>query len=84
MKLSYAKRLVFTAVCAALCVVLPMAFHAIQNAGTIFLPMHIPVLLCGLLCGPRWGAVVGAVTPLLRSLLFFMPPLYPAAVAMAF
>ena len=43
MKLTYAKRLVYTAVCAALCVVLPMAFHAIQNAGTIFLPMHIPV-----------------------------------------
>jgi hypothetical protein len=27
--------------------------------------------------------VVGCCTPLLRSLLFFMPPLYPAAVAMA-
>lgn len=37
--------------CAALCVVLPMAFHAIPNAGSIFLPMHIPVLLCGFLCG---------------------------------
>lgn len=34
----------------ALCIVLPMAFHAI-GAGATFLPMHIPVLLCGLLCG---------------------------------
>ena len=45
MKLSYVKKLVYTAVCAALCVVLPMAFHAVQNAGSIFLPMHIPVQL---------------------------------------
>ena len=43
-----AKNLAFCALCIALCVVLPMAFHAIANAGPIFLPMHIPVLLCGL------------------------------------
>ena len=42
-----AKNLAFCALCIALCVVLPMAFHAIANAGMIFLPMHIPVLLCG-------------------------------------
>ena len=41
-----AKNLAFCALCIALCVVLPMAFHAIANAGPIFLPMHIPVLLC--------------------------------------
>ena len=46
-----AKNLAFCALCIALCVVLPMAFHAIANAGPIFLPMHIPVLLCGLACG---------------------------------
>ena len=38
-----AKNLAFCALCIALCVVLPMAFHAIANAGMIFLPMHIPV-----------------------------------------
>lgn len=74
MKLSYAKRLVFTAVCAALCVVLPMAFHAIQNAGTIFLPMHIPVLLCGLMCGWPFGFICGVLGPILSSLLTSMPP----------
>ena len=78
MKLSYAKKLVYTAVCAALCVVLPMAFHAIQNAGSIFLPMHIPVLLCGYLCGPWWALLVGISAPLLRHLLFGMPPLLTA------
>ena len=51
MQMTPVKKLVFTAVCAALCLVLPMAFHGIPNAGTVFLPMHIPVLLCGLVCG---------------------------------
>ena len=47
MRASNIKNLIVAAMCAALCVVLPMAFHAIPNAGGIFLPMHIPVLLCG-------------------------------------
>ena len=46
--------------------------------------MHIPVFLCGFLAGPLWGAVVGVVTPLMRSLLFNMPVLYPSAISMAF
>ena len=54
-----AKNLAFCALCIALCVVLPMAFHAIANAGPIFLPMHIPVLLCGLACGWPYGLVCG-------------------------
>ena len=74
MKMTYSKKLVFTAVCAALCVVLPMAFHSIQNAGTIFLPMHIPVLLCGLMCGWPFGLICGIIGPLLSSLLTGMPP----------
>ena len=48
--LSHVKKLVLTAVCAALCVVLPMLFHSFPNGGNIFLPMHIPVLLCGMMC----------------------------------
>lgn len=73
MKLTYAKKIVFTAVCIALCVVLPMAFHTIQNAGTIFLPMHIPVLLCGLMCGWPFGFISGLLGPVLSSLLTGMP-----------
>ena len=84
MQLSSVKKLSFTAVCAALCLVLPMAFHSIPNAGTVFLPMHIPVLICGFVVGPWAGLIVGAVTPLLRSVLFAMPPMYPAAISMAF
>ena len=74
MKLSYAKKIVYTAVCIALCVVLPMAFHAVNNAGQIFLPMHIPVLLCGLMCGWPFGFICGLLGPILSSLLTGMPP----------
>ena len=68
------KKTIITAVCMALCVVLPLAFHAVPNAGSIYLPMHIPVLLCGLICGWSFGLACGIVGPLLSSLLTGMPP----------
>ena len=74
MKFTPVKKLVFTAVCSALCLVLPMAFHSIPNAGQVFLPMHIPVLLCGLICGWPYGGVCGLLGPLLSSLITSMPP----------
>lgn len=67
-------KLVITAMCVALGLVLPMAFHAIQNAGSIFLPMHIPVLLCGLLVGSEYGLICGILAPFLSSILTGMPP----------
>ncbi len=74
MKLSYSQKVVYTALCTALCVVLPLAFHTIQNAGQIFLPMHIPVLLCGLMCGWPFGFICGLLGPALSCLLTAMPP----------
>lgn len=74
MTYSNVKKLVFAAACAALCLVLPMAFHAIPNAGQVILPMHIPVLLCGLVCGWPYGGVCGLVGPLLSSVITGMPP----------
>lgn len=74
MKLSYAKRLVLTGVCAALCVVLPMAFHAFPGGGNVFLPMHIPVLLCGLMCSWPYGLICGLLGPALSCLITQMPP----------
>ncbi len=68
------KKAIITAVCMALCVVLPLAFHAVPNAGSIYLPMHIPVLLCGLICGWGYGLACGIVGPLLSSLFTGMPP----------
>jgi uncharacterized membrane protein len=58
----------------ALCVVLPQAFHAIPNAGSIYLPMHIPVILCGLICGWQYGLLCGLAGPALSTLFTGMPP----------
>ena len=74
MKFSHIKRLTLAALCTALCVVLPIAFHVIPNAGSVMLPMHIPVLLCGLVCGWQYGLICGCVGPLLSSILTGMPP----------
>ena len=74
MKLTPIKKMVITAVFSALCVVLPMIFHAFPNGGNIFLPMHIPVLLCGLMCGWPFGFICGVLGPVLSSLLTGMPP----------
>ena len=67
--MSQVKRIVIAAVCAALCIVLPMAFHSIPNAGALWLPMHIPVMVSGLVAGPVAGAVTGLLGPVLSSLL---------------
>ncbi len=76
--------LVFAAMCLALAIVLPFLTGQIPEIGQMLSPMHIPALLCGFICGPIWGCVVGAVSPLLRSALFGMPPFPMAAVPMAF
>ncbi len=73
-QLSEVKCAVLTAASIALCIVLPMAFHAIPNAGNIFLPMHIPVLICGLVCGWRYGLLCGIAGPVLSAVLTGMPP----------
>lgn len=68
------RKTVTAALCVALCIILPLAFHSVQNVGKVFLPMHIPVLLCGLVCGWQYGLVCGILGPLLSSLLTQMPP----------
>ncbi len=77
------KKMVSAGLCLALCLVLPFLTGQIPQIGSALSPMHIPVLLCGFLCGWPYGLVVGFVAPLLRHLLFHMPPM-PGALAMAF
>lgn len=72
-KMTAVKKSIITAVCIALCVVLPQAFHAIPNAGVVYSPIHIPVLLCGLICGPYFGMLCGMAGPLLSALFTGMP-----------
>ena len=74
MKLSSTKRIILAAACTALCVVLPMAFHSFPGGGNVFLPMHIPVLLCGMMCFWPYGLLCGLLGPALSSLLTSMPP----------
>ena len=77
------KNLVTAAMMMALGLVLPFLTGQIPEVGSMMLPMHLPVLLCGLICGWQYGGVVGFVLPLFRYVLFGMPPM-PAGVAMAF
>lgn len=77
------RMLTASAMCLALCLVLPFLTGQIPQIGSSLLPMHIPVLLCGYLCGPWWALLVGCAAPLLRYALFGMPPLLTAA-AMSF
>ena len=75
--LSTVKKTVGSAALIAIGILLPLCFHGIPNAGSIFSPMHIPVLIAGFLFGPLFGLGVGLLTPLLNSLITGMPPLYP-------
>ncbi|MDD3213563.1 MAG: ECF transporter S component [Eubacteriales bacterium] len=77
-------RLTLSALFLALALVLPFLTGQIPQLGSALLPMHLPVLLCGFICGWPWGLAVGFIAPLLRTLLFGMPPLMPTAIAMAF
>ncbi len=78
------KLLVLASMFFCLGLVLPFFTGQIPKVGNMLLPMHIPVLLCGLICGWQYGAIVGFSLPIVRSLFFGMPVLYPAAISMAF
>ena len=78
------RSLTYSAIFLALAQVLPFLTGQIPQIGNMFCPMHYPVLLCGFVCGWPWGMAVGLIAPIMRSLIFGMPPLYPTAIAMAF
>lgn len=78
------RNLVLSGLFMALGYIMPFFTMQIQAFGSMLLPMHIPVLLCGFICGAPYGLIVGFITPLLRSVITSMPPIYPIALAMAF
>lgn len=78
------KKIVLTALFIALGLTLPMITANVPMIGNMLLPMHFPIIICGLICGAGYGALAGVITPLLRSFIFGMPPLFPIATAMAF
>ena len=78
-KTSATRGIVLAALFLALAFVLPMITGHVPQVG-----MHFPILLCGFVLGGPWGLAVGFVAPLLRSVLFGMPPMFPVAISMAF
>ena len=78
------KNLTLSALFLAVGLVLPLFTGQLQQLGNAFLPMHLPVFLCGLIVGPVYGLIIGLILPILRHFTFGMPPLYPTAIAMSF
>ena len=81
---SATRDLVLAALFLALAFVLPMITGHVPQVGNMLCPMHFPILLCGFVLGGPWGLAVGFIAPLVRSVLFGMPPMFPIAIAMAF
>ncbi len=82
---AHIRHLVLSALFLAIAQVLPYVTGQIPEVGAMLCPMHIPVLLCGFFCPLLYSMAVGAVAPLMRSLLTGgFPPLFPTAVCMAF
>ena len=78
------KDLVIAGLLTAIGVAMPSLFHMVSISGQVFLPMHIPVLLCGFICGPALGGICGFLVPLICGMITGMPPLFPVATYMAF
>lgn len=78
------KNIVLSAMFLAVGLILPFFTSQIKEIGDSLLPMHIPVMLCGLILGAKWGLSVGFILPILRGVLFSMPPVYPNSIWMAF
>ena len=83
MRNEYVKKLVFSALFLSLGLTLPFLTGQIKEIGDSLLPMHLPIMLCGMICGWGYGLSVGLITPLLRGIVFGMPPIYPNAIWMA-
>lgn len=84
MQHSKTRQLTLAALFLALGLIMPFLTAQIPTVGSRLLPMHIPVLLGGFVLGGPYGAIIGFITPLLRSALFGMPPMFPTATCMAF
>ena len=77
------KKMILSGLFIAMGLILPMIFRTVNLSGSIFSPMHLPVMLGGFLLGPVYGAAIGFITPVLSSVLTGMPPLMPIMPTMA-
>lgn len=81
---NHVRNLVIAGLLLAIGLIIPYIFHSSGIAGTIFLPMHIPVLIGGFLLPPQFALLLGILTPLINSLITGMPNLFPIGIIMAF
>lgn len=77
------KKIVLGGLFIALGLVMPFLTMQVPEIGSMLLPMHIPAIISGFVCGWPVAMAVGAITPMLRYLIFHMPGLL-TALAMAF
>ena len=77
------KKITYSAIFLCLALVLPFFTGQIKIFGKMLNLMHVAIFLCGMTCGDVYGGIIGLTAPILRSLTFGMPNLYPNAVAMA-
>ena len=71
-KMFSVQKLVITALFIAVGVILPRFFPF--PTGTMFLPMHIPILLAGIICGFPYGIAAGVSIPLICHFATGFPP----------
>lgn len=78
-----ARDIVFGGLFLALAIVVPYLFHMVGGGklGSMFLPMLLPIAMCGFLTGARVAVAVGVTAPLVSSVLTGMPPMYPPIAA---
>lgn len=85
MKKQNPRKLITSAMLIAIGLVLPFVFHSMgPQAGQIFLPMHIPILVGAFVLPLPFALAVAILTPILSSVLTGMPPLFPMMVIMLF
>jgi hypothetical protein len=78
----YIKKIVLTGLFMALGVIIPQFFH-LFGLGRVWLPMHLPVLVCGIIVGWQYGLIAGFTVPFLSMIITGMPS-FPDALPMSF
>lgn len=78
------QKMTLSAIFLTIGLILPFFTGQIPQIGSMLLPMHIPVLMCGMICGSGYGGLVGLILPIMRYFLFGMPFIFPTGISMAF
>lgn len=68
------KKIVYTAICLAVSLAIPQICYVIGIfSGSVFLPMHIGVIVTGFIAGPISGGLVGVLVPFICNIITQTP-----------